>query len=93
MQHCTALALIKCLTKFNEVLRIFKSIGDALEEDEVDEYVGGTGSGGRWGRRRWEVEREIRRRVPDVQVIIAFAQQKVGYFSLLFLSKIYDERM
>lgn len=80
VQHCTALALIKCLMKFDEVSRIFKNVGDALEEEGVGDYYGGIdldgGRGGMWGKRRLEVEREVRRRVPEIQVVIAFAQQK-----------------
>lgn len=38
----------------------------ALEENE----------NGRWSARRAELEREVRRRVPDLQVVLAFAQQK-----------------
>ncbi|KAJ6508841.1 ribosome 60S biogenesis N-terminal-domain-containing protein [Mycena sanguinolenta] len=69
--HCTALALCKCLTKYGRVLQVFHSIETALEEDEGD---------GQWGKVRRELEREIRHRVPEFQVIVAFASatQKEG---------------
>ncbi|KAI0092903.1 ribosome 60S biogenesis N-terminal-domain-containing protein [Irpex rosettiformis] len=66
VQHCAALALGKCLTKFGSVLKSMQEVQNALEEDED----------GLWSVRRREVEREVLRRVPDFQVIVAFAQQK-----------------
>jgi len=66
VQHCTALALAKCLRKLAEVVRVFRMVETALEEDEDD---------GQWSRRRGEVEKEARRRVPEFQVIVAFSQQ------------------
>lgn len=66
VQHCTALALAKCLKKLDLVLQAFRSAEEALEENEED---------GQWSRRRKEIEREARRRVPDLQVVLAFAQQ------------------
>ncbi|KAH7907124.1 ribosome 60S biogenesis N-terminal-domain-containing protein [Hygrophoropsis aurantiaca] len=68
VQHCTALALTKCLTKFSEVVRSFRLVEVALEENEED---------GQWCKRRRELENEARRRVPDFQVIVAFSQQKL----------------
>jgi len=67
VQHCTALALAKCLAKYAEVIRIFHNVQSALEEDEE----------GQWCNMRKEVEREVRRRVPEFQVIIGFSQQKL----------------
>ncbi|KAH7927036.1 hypothetical protein BV22DRAFT_1103957 [Leucogyrophana mollusca] len=67
VQHCTALALAKCLIKFSDVTRSFRVVEAALEEDEED---------GQWCKRRRELEKEVRRRVPDFQVIVAFSQQK-----------------
>ncbi|KAF8208911.1 ribosome 60S biogenesis N-terminal-domain-containing protein [Mycena galopus ATCC 62051] len=64
VQHCTALALCKCLTKYGRVLQVFQSIEAALEEDKGD---------GQWGKVRRDLEREIRHRVPEFQVIVAFA--------------------
>lgn len=66
VQHCTALALAKCLRKLAEVVRVFKMVETALEEDEED---------GQWSRHRREIEKEARRRVPEFQVIVAFSQQ------------------
>ncbi|THH13851.1 hypothetical protein EW146_g6413 [Bondarzewia mesenterica] len=67
VQHCTALALAKCLTKYEAVLGVFRNVETSLEEEE---------EGGQWSRRRREVEREIRRRVPDFQVVVALSQHK-----------------
>jgi nucleolar pre-ribosomal-associated protein 1 len=67
VQHCTALSLIKCLRKFEDVMSCFEDVANALEEDLED---------GQWYRRRREVEREVRRRVPDFQVVVAFSQHK-----------------
>ena len=68
VQHCTALALAKCLRKFAEIVRVFKMVENALEEDDEE---------GQWKRRRREVEKEVRRRVPEFQVIVAFSQQSL----------------
>lgn len=67
VQHCTALNLGKCLAKFGLVIASMREAQEALEEDEED---------GLWSSRRREAEREVLRRVPDHQVIVAFAQQK-----------------
>ncbi|KAF9531008.1 ribosome 60S biogenesis N-terminal-domain-containing protein [Crepidotus variabilis] len=67
VQHCTALALCKCLKKFQAVLEKFRTIAKALEEDEED---------GQWTKRCRDIEREVRRRVPDSMVVIAFGQPK-----------------
>jgi nucleolar pre-ribosomal-associated protein 1 len=70
VQHCTAQALCKCLTKYARVTEVFRSIEMALEEDEAD---------GQWAKIRRDLEREIRHRVPEFQVIVAFASaQKEG---------------
>ncbi|KZT67038.1 hypothetical protein DAEQUDRAFT_694819 [Daedalea quercina L-15889] len=65
VRHCTALALAKCLLKYDAVVQAFRAIERALEEDAE----------GQWARRRDEVEREVRRRVPDFQVVLGFAQK------------------
>ncbi|GBE85449.1 hypothetical protein SCP_0706360 [Sparassis crispa] len=65
VRHCSALALAKCLVKFQAVLDVFSAIEAALEED----------SEGQWYERRTEVEREIRKRIPDFQVIVGFSQR------------------
>jgi nucleolar pre-ribosomal-associated protein 1 len=72
-QHCTALALAKCLRKYGEILRAFEEIAKSLEEDDE----------GQWKRRIQDIEKEARRRVPDFQVVVAFAQQKVSDISAL----------
>lgn len=64
VQHAAGLALAACLRKCEAVLDAFRTVGCALEEDALE---------GLWARRRAEVEREVRRRVPEVAVIIAFA--------------------
>ena len=66
VQHCTALALGKCLSKYSELLRVARKVESVLEEDE---------NSGQWKKRRNELEREARRRVPDFQVVIAFSQK------------------
>ena len=66
VQHCTALALAKCLSKYWELLKIIRKVEIDLEEGE---------SNGQWKKRRNELELEARRRVPDFQVIIAFSQK------------------
>ncbi|KAJ7250903.1 ribosome 60S biogenesis N-terminal-domain-containing protein [Mycena haematopus] len=69
VQHCTALALCKCLAKYGRVLQVFQSIEAGLEEDEGE---------GQWGKVRRDLEREIRHRVPEFQVIVAFASAQKG---------------
>ncbi|KAF8271677.1 ribosome 60S biogenesis N-terminal-domain-containing protein [Lactarius quietus] len=66
VQHCSALALGKCLSKYSELLKVVRKIESVLEEDE---------SSGQWKKRRHELEREARRRIPDFQVVIAFSQK------------------
>ena len=65
VQHCTALALIKCLMKYDEVLQTFRMVAAELEEDEEE---------GEWFKRTRDLEREVRRRVPEFQVVVAFSQ-------------------
>ncbi|OBZ71823.1 Uncharacterized protein C14G10.02 [Grifola frondosa] len=65
VQHCTALALVKSLLKYEAVMRAFDQVEKALEEDED----------GQWSKRRREVVREVRKRVPDFQVIVGFSQK------------------
>lgn len=69
VQHCTAIALAKCLSKYEEVLHLFGEIEDILGEDEAE---------GQWARRRKDIEREARKRVPEFQVVVAISQQKPG---------------
>ena len=65
VQHCTAITLAKCLLKYAEVVRVFRGISSSLGEDDD----------GQWCKRLTEMERELRKRVPDFQVVVAFAQQ------------------
>ncbi|TFK65850.1 hypothetical protein BDN72DRAFT_178326, partial [Pluteus cervinus] len=67
VQHTTAIVLSKCLTKLRNVFDAFNEAEEALGETEVD---------GQWSKRRRDLEREARRRVPDFQVILAFSQHK-----------------
>ena len=66
MQHCTALALCKCLVKFQTVLSQFREIVTALEEDAEE---------GQWSKRCRDLERAVRKRVPEFQVVVAFSQK------------------
>jgi nucleolar pre-ribosomal-associated protein 1 len=68
VQHCIALALVKCLIKYAKVLEVFRGIEEMLEMGDTEE--------GLWGKRRREIEREVRKRVPEFQVIVGFSQQK-----------------
>lgn len=68
VQHCTALALCKCLVKYQEVLNLHQKIVAALEDGPHVED-------GQWAKRLRDVEKEARKRVPDFQVVIAFAFQ------------------
>ena len=65
VQHNTALALAKCLLKFQAVLAEISKISSALEESQED---------GQWAKREKEVAREVRKRVPEFQVLVAFSQ-------------------
>ncbi|KAF8905722.1 ribosome 60S biogenesis N-terminal-domain-containing protein [Gymnopilus junonius] len=84
-QHLTALALCRCLLKYDAVMREMRRVSEALEEEEDAgvgmDFDGGveTGEGqsrgreGQWARRMREVEREVRRRVPEWGVCVGFA--------------------
>ncbi|THV01983.1 hypothetical protein K435DRAFT_717738 [Dendrothele bispora CBS 962.96] len=63
VMHCTALALSKCLLKYQHVRQLFREIAESLQETEQD---------GQWRKRLKDLEREVRRRVPDFQVVLAF---------------------
>ncbi|KAK0205877.1 ribosome 60S biogenesis N-terminal-domain-containing protein [Desarmillaria ectypa] len=69
VQHCTALALSKCLIKYRDVTKHFRMIADALEEGEAD---------GQWSKRYRELEKEARKRVPEFQVIVGYSQRTTG---------------
>lgn len=68
--------------KYEKVLEWFREVEGVLEEDGGDATIsgvfGGLGDsasgGGQWSRRRREVEREVRKRVPDFQVVVAMGQ-------------------
>jgi len=67
VQRSTALCLVQVLEKYDAVLQAFREAESALEEDKES---------GQWKLRRKDIEREIRKRVPNFEVIIAFSQQK-----------------
>jgi nucleolar pre-ribosomal-associated protein 1 len=66
VRHSTALALAKCLRKYDSVITTFLEVADVLEEEED----------GQWRQAIVALEVEARKRVPELQVIIAFSQQK-----------------
>lgn len=65
VQHVTALALARGLQKLSAVQALFAQIAAELDE----------GTDGPWSLRSRELEAECRRRVPEVPVIVAFAQK------------------
>ncbi|KAH9931396.1 ribosome 60S biogenesis N-terminal-domain-containing protein [Amylocystis lapponica] len=65
VQHCSAIALAKCLMKYDAVRHSFEKVERALEEEEE----------GQWAKRRREVEREVRKRIPEFQVVVGFSQK------------------
>ncbi|KAF7433677.1 hypothetical protein PC9H_005640 [Pleurotus ostreatus] len=76
VQHCVALALVKCLDKLERVLRVWRQVEVGLEEPQhrvggLDEVTSDEESIGQWGLRRQEILREARKRLPDFQVIMA----------------------
>lgn len=66
VRHSTALTLSKCLRKYDSVVTTFQEVADTLEEEED----------GQWRNVVVALEAEARKRVPELQVIIAFSQQK-----------------
>lgn len=76
VQHCTALALSKCLTKFQRVMEKFREIALALGEDDD----------GQWLKRCSEVETEVRKRLPEFMVVVAFCQQMKQGSSLVHVN-------
>ncbi|KAK7440039.1 hypothetical protein VKT23_017290 [Stygiomarasmius scandens] len=76
VMHCTALALSKCLIKYQRVREVFRKIADSLQEVEQDAFTffgeEDEGKEGQWRKRLRDIEREVRRRVPDFQVVVAF---------------------
>ncbi|KAE9398376.1 hypothetical protein BT96DRAFT_37083 [Gymnopus androsaceus JB14] len=73
VQHTAALTLCRCLGKFLQVrttlLRAARAAGESEEHVELDD---GTSTVGPWTRRLTEVTKEVRARMPDVQVVLAF---------------------
>jgi len=57
---------VKCLRKYDTVISAFQDVADALEEEEE----------GQWRQAIVALEVEARKRVAELQVIIAFSQQK-----------------
>lgn len=69
VQHSTALCLARVLEKFERVLQALKRVETTLLED----------SGvGQWHLRIDELEKEVKKRVPNFEVVVAFSQQKSG---------------
>lgn len=64
VRHSASLALVKILLKYGSVLHTCYQIEHALEEDGVN---------GQWTSRRQALEKEMRRKVPDIQTIVAFS--------------------
>ena len=82
VQHCTALALSKCLEKLNQVQNIMYEIGENLEENMSE---------GQWFKRRDELLNDSISRLPDSKVIINFvtSNKDVNNFnSMLFENSI-----
>lgn len=73
VQHCCALALAKCLDKYQAMMQVFDDVSKSLEEGEE----------GQWKKRSKDIEREVRKRVPEFQVVVAFSQQKLNDVSSL----------
>ncbi|TFK24236.1 hypothetical protein FA15DRAFT_423825 [Coprinopsis marcescibilis] len=71
VQHTTALALLKCLDKLARVKQAFEKVASALGESPTE---------GQWTRRLKEVMKEVRRRLPEFQVVIAFCSVNLRAF-------------
>jgi nucleolar pre-ribosomal-associated protein 1 len=69
VRHMTAVTLARGLQKLEVVQKLLKDIGD-----EVEKQPSGS-TENVWSRARRELEMEARRRVPDVLVVISFAQK------------------
>ncbi|KAJ2932530.1 hypothetical protein H1R20_g4543, partial [Candolleomyces eurysporus] len=88
VQHTTALVLIRCLEKMGRVREAMEGVSKALGEGADDLFVWGLDDGanaddlgpsyrkeskeGLWARRQKEVVKEVRKRVPEFQVVLAF---------------------
>ncbi|WVQ84141.1 hypothetical protein IAT38_006288 [Cryptococcus sp. DSM 104549] len=74
VQHMTGVTLARCLSKLESVQALFKRIEREIEEGAEATGVP-LGGDNPWARRRRELEMEVRKRIPDLSVIIAFAQR------------------
>ncbi len=69
VQHMTALTLGRALQKLERVQKLFEAIEAEIESEPSSSAENA------WIRRRRELEMEARKRVPDLQCLIAFAQR------------------
>ncbi|EEB91306.1 hypothetical protein MPER_10353, partial [Moniliophthora perniciosa FA553] len=74
VQLCTAQAVCKCLVKYGQVRDAMSRVADALEENPADHQfaVDEDLNRGQWRKRLLDLDREVRRKVPDFQVVISF---------------------
>ncbi|ESK84671.1 nucleolus protein [Moniliophthora roreri MCA 2997] len=74
VQLCTAQAVCKCLVKYGQVRDAMSRVADALEEESADHpfAVDEDLNRGQWRKRLLDLDREVRRKVPDFQVVISF---------------------
>ena len=69
VQYTTALTLARALHKLDTVQRVFLEIEAEIRAEP------GSSAENPWARRRRELEMECRKRVPEVYVVIGFAQK------------------
>ncbi|ORX35335.1 ribosome 60S biogenesis N-terminal-domain-containing protein [Kockovaella imperatae] len=67
VQHLTALIIGRSLQKLHSVQTLLQSIEADLEDPMSSDNA--------WARARYELEIEARKRVPDILVVVAFAQK------------------
>ncbi|KIY45257.1 hypothetical protein FISHEDRAFT_49590 [Fistulina hepatica ATCC 64428] len=65
VQHATAVLLVRCLSKYEAVQSAFSEVARALGEHTQTE---------RWTNCKTDLAREMRKRLPDYQVILAFSR-------------------
>ncbi|KIK54460.1 hypothetical protein GYMLUDRAFT_1022449 [Collybiopsis luxurians FD-317 M1] len=77
VQHTMALMLCRCFGKYMQVRSAFLKAAQAAGEFEEIAVVGTRvkSSPGAWSKRLAEVNKEIRSRLPDAQVILAFLKR------------------
>ncbi|KAH7101182.1 ribosome 60S biogenesis N-terminal-domain-containing protein [Auriculariales sp. MPI-PUGE-AT-0066] len=68
VQHAAALALSRCLEKLDATLNAFAEVGVKLEE----------GADGQWTSRQVDLLHAARSRLPDFQVVVAFALNQLA---------------